>query len=95
LIREATAADIEAVLDLGERFHAYSPWAYLTFDREAVAETVLRMIEAPKKRLIFLSEDGICGGLDKQAYTSLLTTRVAVELFWYAPTGGNRASLRV
>jgi hypothetical protein len=85
-VRVATADDIPHIVTLGRRFHAYSHWAHLPYDEAAVAELFGRMIEA-EDGVIFLSEDGVCGGLINTLYFSP-QTRLAVELFWFAPSGG-------
>lgn len=86
MIRQATLEDMPQVLDLAHRFHAASTWARLPFDDGAFTATATAMIEQPEG-VIFLSEDGFCGGLINGLYFSP-QTRVAVELFWWAPSEG-------
>jgi hypothetical protein len=85
LVREATEADIPAILDLGERFHALSPWRDRPFDREATERTVANLIASPQGVLLFNGE-GILGGVLAPIYFG--GGLIAQELFWFADRGG-------
>lgn len=89
MIRKATHDDIPRICDLGRDFHAYSPWSEVPFDRDSVADFSRRLIDSG---VIFLSDDGICGGLLNPLYFNPSAV-VAVELFWWAPTEGRALRL--
>jgi hypothetical protein len=84
MIRQATADDLDRVVELGAAFHAYSPHRVFPFDAEAFADFAAKLIAAGG---VFLSEDGFCGGLLTPLYFSP-ETLVAAELFWFAPSEG-------
>lgn len=85
MARPATEADIPAILDLGERFHALSPWRDRPFDRGATEQTVRNLISAPCGALFF-NGAGILGGVLSPIYFG--GGLVAQELFWFADRGG-------
>jgi hypothetical protein len=78
--------DLPRVLELAHAFHAASTWAKIPFDDAAFLATAAAMVEADEAA-IFLGEDGMCGGLINGLYFSP-QTRVAIELFWWAPREG-------
>ena len=86
MIRRATLSDVPRIVQLGRKFHAYSIWRDLPYDLEAVARTAYSMVKN-EDGAVFLSDDGLCGGLINALYFSP-SHRIAVELFWYAPTEG-------
>jgi hypothetical protein len=86
VIREATPDDMPALLERGRAFFDYSPWKRLDYDETAVESTFAHLMSSPEG-VIFLSDDGLCGGLVNGLYFSP-STRIAVELFWYAPSEG-------
>lgn len=88
MIRTATKDDLERIADLGADFHAYSPWCKVPFDREAIKAFCSSMIDGG---VIFLSDEGLCGGLLNPLYFNPSVV-IAVELFWWAPSEG--AALR-
>lgn len=85
MIREAGEADIPAILELGERFHALSPWSDRRFRREATERTVRALIEQPNAVLLF-NGHGILGGVLSPIYFG--GGVVAQELFWFADSRG-------
>lgn len=80
----ASLADVPRIVELGQRFHAYSVHRDIPLDVEAFEAFAASLVEGGA---VFLSEDGMCGGLVSPSYFNP-AFRVAVELFWYAPTGG-------
>lgn len=84
-VREAGPGDVEAILDLGERFHAFSPWRDRPFQREATRRTVEALIQSESGVLLFNGE-GILGGVLSPIYFG--GGVVAQELFWFADRGG-------
>lgn len=80
----ATAEDVPRIVDLGEKFHAYSPWRELPYDREAVTEMAARLIEVGA---VFATDDGIIGGAILPLWFAP-SFKVGIELFWYAPKDG-------
>lgn len=83
-IRKATLADLEEIVRIGESFHAYCPYAEIPFDPVAFREFCARLIEGG---VIFLSSDGMIGGLLSPLYFNPSISGAA-ELFWYARDGG-------
>lgn len=88
MIRTATVDDIPALVEMGRKFHAYSIWQAVDYDAADVARLLEGIIPAGG---VFLSEDGMCGGLISPLYFSQKTA-LAVELFWWA--GSNGKALR-
>lgn len=87
MIRQAGLEDVPAILEWGERFHAYSPWGKRTqYDPESTRKTVEYLIKAPEGA-IFITEAGVCGGLIFPLYFNH-AYRIAQELFWFAPGDG-------
>lgn len=84
MIRQATAEDVPAIVEMGREFHAYSPWRGVPFDAVAVAEFARRLIEGG---VVLLSERGMIGGLLSPLYFNPAHV-VAVELFWWAKAEG-------
>lgn len=82
---QARESDIPAILDLGERFHALSPWRDRLFNRGATEKTVRTLISAPTGAL-FYNGHGILGGMLSPIYFGGGT--VAQELFWFADKNG-------
>lgn len=84
MIRRATHDDLDDVVDIGRRFHAYSPWSYVPFDPDSLRAFCARLVDGG---VIFLSEDGLIGGLLNPLYFNPAYV-VGVELFWFAPREG-------
>lgn len=84
-MREFTEADLPAVLEIGERFHAFSPWRDRPFNRFAVTDTLARMSANPDAVVLF-NGSGVLGGLIYPMYFGGGT--VAQELFWFADRAG-------
>lgn len=93
-VRRATLDDLPLVCDLAGRFHAYSPWKHVTPDPEAIATFAAHCIE---NGAVFITDDqdgqdgddtgGMCGGVLTPLYFAP-DFKVAVELVWWAPRGG-------
>lgn len=83
-IRKATRDDLDFIADMGRDFHAYSPWSDIEFDREATKEFIGRVIDGG---VVFLSDAGMIGGILNPLYFNPCHV-VAVELFWWAKSGG-------
>lgn len=84
MIRAAEEGDIPEVIRLLLDFHAYMPLRDIPYDLPALNTFVAHLIE---NGAIFLSEDGICGGLLSPMYFNPSYV-VGVELFWWAPKEG-------
>lgn len=85
LIRTATIADLDAVLDFCAEFHANSGLP-MRFDRAAMGRLVSGMIEN-EVGTVLLSDTGVIGGVLSPAYCDP-EWLVAVELFWWAKRDG-------
>lgn len=81
MIREATAADIPAIVAMGRAFNAASgtPAAY---DEAQAAQVAANLINSPQG-VILVSDGGMIGGSLAPAYFNTAWT-MAVELFWWA-----------
>ncbi len=85
--RLATVADIPFLLDIGERFFAYSPYQGLAkYDPETVG-TFLKWMMDSSDACVIRHDTGAIGGLLTPIYFSK-DTKVATELFWWADSNG-------
>lgn len=84
MIRRATQDDLPRIVDLGAEFLAECPYSWVPLDALAFAEFASGMIE---KGVIFLSDDGMIGGVIAPFYFNPAVT-MAAELFWWARSGG-------
>jgi hypothetical protein len=85
VIREAVVKDIPAILDIGRRFHAFSPWSDLPYSDDAVTQMIERMTASPDA-VVFFNGSGVLGGVASPIYFG--GGLVAQELFWFADKGG-------
>jgi hypothetical protein len=83
-MRRATQDDVSEIVRLGALLHATAPFADVEYIPEAVAVFVAHVVE---HGAVFLSDDGMCGGLLNPTYFNPAHV-VAVEFFWWAPNGG-------
>ena len=90
MIRRATTADLEEVVEQGRAFLAYSPHRWIELDEIAFEAAAEQMITG--NGAIFLAEDGFIGGILVPCYFNPSVT-FASELFWYAPNGGGQELL--
>lgn len=89
MIRRATLDDLETCVEHGSNFHAYSIWKDIPFDREATKQFIGRLIVGGA---VFLSEDGMIGGMLNPLYFNPSYV-MSVELFWWAPKEGRELRL--
>lgn len=85
MIRQATPDDMPHILACARAFHAYGVWKHVPLDETAFcafAEAVVNGAGA-----IFVSDDGMCGGVVSPFYFNP-AFRLAAELFWWAPSEG-------
>lgn len=83
-IRRAAHSDLDEIVELGAAFHAYGPYAFVPMDRSAFRGFCASLIDGG---IIFLSEEGMLGGLLNPLYFNRSVV-MAAELFWWAPKGG-------
>jgi len=88
MVREATPADIPAMLAMGERFAAKAKMPF-AFCRESVSQTLLHLIESPDG-LVFITDDAAAGGLC-HAHPFNHSVKVGQELFWWSEGRGGMA----
>lgn len=81
MVREATPADIPAMLDMGERFAVKAAMPF-TFCRDSVAFTLHQLIDSPLG-LVFVCEDGAAGGLC-HPHPFNHEVLYGQELFWWS-----------
>lgn len=81
MIREATEADLAAVIDMGRKFHAaakvQAPYS------EAATKRTLRHLMASPEGVLLVSDSGMIGGGIAPAYCAD-NWKIAVEMFWWA-----------
>lgn len=87
MIRRATADDVSRIVELGAEFLAYSPHRVHPLDREAFAAFAEQLVTGAGA--IFLSDDGMIGGLVTGLYFNP-AIRVGTELFWWARKEGRQ-----
>lgn len=86
MIREATADDIARVVELGAQFHAYGPYRDIPFDEAGLGAFVGGLIE---HGVVFLSDDGMLGGVLSPLYFNPSAV-MGAELFWWAGKSGRQ-----
>lgn len=86
MIREATAADLPRIRELGAAFHAYSPYRDFPLDLDAFERFAEGMIEAG---VVLLSDDGMLGGALTPLYFNPAIL-MGAELFWWAGKTGRQ-----
>ena len=89
MIRSATLDDVPALLEMGARFHAMSPWSGFPLDRDRLEENLRGFIASDHAAILVLDNlRGAVGVFVAQAYFAAAT--VAQEMFWYceAPSQG-------
>lgn len=86
-VRKAAPEDLEAVMEWGRRFHAYSPWGKRVAIAEADWRQTVESLLASEDAAVFVSDGGFCGGLIFPMYFNH-AYRVAQELFWFAEADG-------
>lgn len=84
MIRQATADDLDRIVELGSAFHAYCPYRDIEFSPEGFREFAGKLIDGGA---IFLSEDGMIGGLLVPLYFNPEVV-MGAELFWWAGKTG-------
>lgn len=84
MIRRAGEADLDRIVELGAAFHAYCPYRDIPLDREGFRQFAARLIE---HGAIFLSDDGMIGGLLVPLYFNPAVV-MGAELFWWAGKTG-------
>ncbi len=86
MIRPAREADVPALVELGRRFHAASPWAEVEFAPEAAAGALCAML-ASEAAAVFVSDDGaaVRGALGVMVGPVFFAAdaRLAQESFWW------------
>lgn len=75
----ATIDDLDRIVEMAKAFHAYSPWRDVPFDEDAFRQVATGIIETGA---IFLSEEGMCGGVIHPLYFSP-SVRIGIEFFWW------------
>jgi GNAT superfamily N-acetyltransferase len=84
MIRRATQDDIPRIVELGAEFLAECPYSWVPLDPVAFAVFASGMIE---QGVIFLSDDGMIGGVFSPFYFNP-AVRMVAELFWWARSEG-------
>lgn len=85
MIRQASDSDLDLIVELGGEFLSASPYHDLGYDRPAFREFASRLMAGPGA--IFLSDDGMIGGLLNGLYFNPSVV-FGVELFWWARSEG-------
>lgn len=84
-VREAAPGDFSAILEMGRRFHEFSPWRDRPFSDDATLEMLQRITDSDDA-VLFTNGTGILGGVVAPIYFG--GGVVAQELFWFADKGG-------
>jgi hypothetical protein len=89
MIRPATPEDLSAIVSLGAKFHAASPYADIAYDPGKVAETVSGLMETG---VVVVCEQGgtvkgMAAAMKGEVWFASGSTS-AQELFWYAEDCG-------
>lgn len=90
MIREATYADLNRLIVMGEKFHQKSDMV-APFRDEDTANFLIGLIDSPQG-VVLVSDEGMIGGQLVPAYCAHDWT-MAVELFWWAEDGNGRQLL--
>lgn len=85
MVREAVPGDFPAILEMGRRFHEFSPWRDRPFSDEATLAMLQRITDS-EDAVLFTNGTGILGGVVAPIYFG--GGKVAQELFWFADKGG-------
>lgn len=85
MVKQATPDDFPSILEMGRRFHEFSPWRDRPFSDEATLEMLHRITESDDA-VLFTNGTGILGGVVAPIYFG--GGVVAQELFWFADKGG-------
>ena len=90
MIRPATLADIEQMVVLGQRFHAYADVAEIPFDPESFRVTLQRGLLDPDQCYLVAEVDGavqaMAGAIAYPPYFNH-AARTGQELFWWSECG--------
>lgn len=90
MIRAAAAADIEQMVELGRRFHAYAAVDEIPFDPESFQQTLARGLLAPDQCYLVAEVDGavraMAGAVVYAPYFNH-AARTGQELFWWSECG--------
>lgn len=86
MIRAATQDDIARVVELGALFHEYGPYREIPFDPEGLSAFISGLID---HGVIFLSDDGMLGGVLSPLYFNPSVV-MGAELFWWAGKSGRQ-----
>lgn len=85
--RNATAADIPELVEMGRQFHAMSPHKWLgDYDAGAVTNMLAYLIGSPDA-IVVTNGVGCVGGIIAPVYFDP-TKRMLEESFWWAEKGG-------
>ncbi len=84
--KRATVDDIEEVMDLAHKFHAYSIYKGIPFNEEAARSFTLNIID---QGACFFTGEGFVGGVIVPLYFNP-KVRIATEIVWFSPSGGGR-----
>lgn len=92
MIRLATVDDMPAIIEMGRRFHAASPWADMPIDEGHLVAHMTGFIEGDNSAVFVL--DDLTGGIGlfvSPVYFSPVL--VAQETFWYCEAPGRGGAL--
>lgn len=95
MIRRAETGDLSELADMAVKFHAYSPYKDVPFDRPSVARTLIGLMTSPSAAVFVCEEGGICGMMGVTAVPCIFNHEVEIvqEAFWWCE-GGDANGLR-
>lgn len=82
MIRQATEADLPALLEMGRKFHAASPWRVIPFSDERFAQSVRAQLAGAGTYLVNEALTGMIGMVSGPVYFAENVT-VAQETAWW------------
>lgn len=86
-VRSATVDDIPALVEMGAKFHAMSPHAFLgEYDPQGIGN-LLRFLATGSNTILLTNGEGLIGGVLAPVYFAP-TKIMAEESFWWAGSGG-------
>ena len=91
IIRDAIEADLVAIAEMGERFHAEAGWGDIcAYDRRDCEATLAHLVESPDGILLVAEAGGalvgMAGGLAHPLYFNR-AHKTGQELFWWVAPG--------
>lgn len=94
MIREATSADVPAIVAMGTRFHTLSPFAFIPVDTPSLTASIAGLVA--DENAAVLVDEGLTGMLGVTAHPVMMNAavKVAQEAFWWSEGDAGLALLQ-